>query len=51
MADITCCNDTECPLKDKCYGWTANKNEYYQSYFIESPREWDNCEYFYPLKD
>lgn len=52
MADITMCQDKDCPMKDHCYRYTAIANEYYQSYFTESPRKdlqcdefWDNKEY------
>ena len=38
MADITKCGDEECPLKESCYRYTAPRNEYMQSYFMESPR-------------
>jgi hypothetical protein len=33
MADISKCNNTECPFKAKCYRFTAKSNEYWQSYF------------------
>ena len=46
MADITMCKDKECPMKEKCYRFTARVNEFRQSYFAESPREWDKCDYF-----
>lgn len=46
MADITMCEWTNCPIKDKCYRYTAPKCEY-QTMFIEEPIEdWD-CEYFW----
>jgi len=37
MADITMCNDYSCPLKEKCYRYTATANEYYQMYLTSSP--------------
>ena len=54
MADITMCNDKQCPLKDKCYRFTAPANPYRQSYFYnlkettkdggtdKCPHFWDN---------
>lgn len=32
------CRSKECPIKDKCYRFTAKPSEY-QYYFIESPFE------------
>lgn len=46
MPDITMCNDKECPKRMKCYRFTALVNKNRQSYFIESPREWTDCDYF-----
>lgn len=48
MADITMCLWTDCPMKDKCYRYTAPKS-LYQSVFIEVPldKETDTCEYLY----
>ena len=37
MADITMCPGTDCPVKDKCYRFTANANEWGQSYFMNVP--------------
>jgi hypothetical protein len=37
MADITCCPGTNCPVKEKCYRFTAPKSEFMQSYFFEAP--------------
>jgi hypothetical protein len=37
MADITCCEGTNCPLKEKCYRFTAPKSELYQSYLMKEP--------------
>ena len=48
--DITMCKDIECPMKDSCYRHTAKSWEL-QSYFIDSPREWDKCEHFWKTKN
>jgi len=51
MADITMCLGKDCKVKDKCYRFTANKNEFMQSYFLNPPFEIkDNtftCEMFW----
>jgi hypothetical protein len=43
MADITMCNDDECPKKEYCYRFTAKPNPYRQSYFTYSPKQMDGC--------
>jgi len=45
MADITMCQESSCPRKDKCYRFTARVNEYRQSYFADK-MDTENCEYF-----
>jgi hypothetical protein len=50
MPDITMCQDNECPMKNKCYRFTATPSKYGQSYFAETPREDYYCDYFYPIK-
>lgn len=50
MADITMCEGINCPLKENCYRFTANKNEIYQSYFVEVPyneKKDGKCEYYW----
>jgi hypothetical protein len=39
MSDITMCPGTDCPVKEKCYRFTANASEFIQSYFFEPPFE------------
>jgi len=46
MPDIAMCNDDSCPMKKTCYRFVAVPNEFRQSYFTESPRKGDDCEYF-----
>ena len=46
MADITKCRDKDCPVKEKCYRWTAEE-DMMQSYFVESPRSDEGCEMFW----
>ncbi len=52
MSDITMCKDIKCPLKDKCYRFTAFVNPYRQSYFLDMKYSidgagTDDCEMFW----
>ncbi len=49
-ADIAMCNDYSCPDFDDCYRAQA-KPSMRQSYFLDSPREKDGCNYFWPLEE
>lgn len=49
MADITMCEGTDCPLKDKCYRYLAPKNPYRQSYFVNAPIKNSNCDYYWEI--
>ena len=51
MPDISMCNDYSCPQFDKCYRAQAKPSEYRQSYFRDSPRDKDGCNYFWPLEE
>ena len=46
MSDITMCEGTNCPHKEKCYRFTAKPSEY-QYYFIEPPIKDGKCEYYW----
>ncbi len=49
MADISKCNDSLCPSKDKCYRFNA-PNGMWQSYTnFNREGDADNCEYFYEM--
>lgn len=50
MPDISMCNDYSCPDFDRCYRAQAKPNPYRQSYFMESPRKMDGCDYFDPVE-
>ena len=39
MADITMCLFHDCRLKQVCHRYTALKNEFWQSYFVDDPRK------------
>jgi hypothetical protein len=47
MADITKCEGIDCPLKENCYRFTANDNEYRQSYFMTTPIKNGECDHFW----
>ena len=47
LPDITMCADKECPLSKQCYRFTAEPNEFRQSYFSVSPRDESGCSYFW----
>ena len=48
MADITMCSGLNCPKKESCHRYMANKS-FWQSYFTEVPynKELDDCEYYW----
>lgn len=50
MPDIIMCAgfslDFVCPLRNKCYNFTATPTQYRQAYFITIPYKNDRCEYF-----
>lgn len=47
MPDIAMCNDYSCPDFNRCYRAQAKPSEYRQSYFAESPRKMDGCDYLW----
>ena len=49
MPDISMCSGQDCPLKEKCYRYTAPKSEFWQSWFGNVPynHEKEKCEYFW----
>ena len=50
MADITMCSWEGCPMKEKCYRFTAPRCEY-QTVFIDVPiKDW-KCEYLWERED
>jgi len=46
MADITMCQNRQCPMRELCYRFTANANELYQSYALFKPNSAGVCENF-----
>jgi hypothetical protein len=47
MADITMCHGNDCPLKTKCYRYTAYASEYWQSIFTEVPYKDGDCQHYW----
>lgn len=52
MSDISKCMGTNCPLKKKCYRFTATPSEYLQSWFMEEPydTETKTCDFYWETK-
>lgn len=53
MPDITMCENKECPLKDKCFRYTATPSEHIQSYSYFKPTIVDGkatCDWFWDNK-
>ena len=46
MADITKCMGDGCPIKEKCYRYTA-KESTYQSYFTKAPFDGEKCDMYW----
>lgn len=47
MPDIAKCEGTGCPVKEKCYRFTAKDSEFRQSYFIEPPYKDGKCDHYW----
>jgi hypothetical protein len=46
MIDLCKCTDAECPMRQNCRRFTSSADVRGQSYFLESPREDQDCDYF-----
>jgi hypothetical protein len=46
MPDVSMCMNKECPLKEKCYRFTATPNEHIQSYGMFEPDKEGKCDYY-----
>ena len=52
MADISMCEDSKCPSKNKCHRYTAIPNEHWQAYSdFNRPVNEDKCKYFINNKE
>ena len=38
------CSGTNCPLREKCYRFTAKADNHYQSWFVEIPGNWEKTD-------
>lgn len=47
MTDIAKCLNQECPMKHKCYRWTAPSDKYGQLYADFKPDETGKCDNLY----
>lgn len=47
MPDISMCEGGACPLKEKCYRFTAKPFGLCQSYFMNPPYKDGKCDYFW----
>ena len=50
MPDITMCNGNNCELSSICYRYKAEPSKFRQSWFMDSPNEGLECEYFWEYK-
>jgi hypothetical protein len=46
MADITMCEGKGCEIKEICYRYRATPSEFGQSYFVKSPNNGLECDYY-----
>lgn len=52
MPDISMCDNKQCPLRFKCYRFTATPNPYRQSFGnFEYDEKKEKCEYFWDNKE
>lgn len=51
MADITMCPGTGCPLKDKCYRYTATPSELQSIFMVPPYKHGELCAQFWDNKD
>lgn len=49
--DITKCGDLTCPKRANCKRFMAESDQYWQSYFCESPRQGLVCREYWPMLD
>jgi len=50
MSDITKCTGKECPVKNKCYRFTAKSSDYMQSFFTIPPIKEGKCDMYWGEK-
>jgi len=47
MPDITMCSGKNCEMREICYRYTAEPSKFRQSYFLDTPNDGLECEYFW----
>lgn len=47
MPDISMCRNEECPLKEKCYRYTAEPSPFRQAYAEFKVNEEGGCDYYW----
>lgn len=50
MPDISMCQNEACPLKEKCYRYTATPNKKLQAYGWFKPNEEGKCDHYWDNK-
>lgn len=50
MSHIVMCEGVDCPIRGKCYRYTAVP-DFYKYYFIETPFKYDFCDKFISLEE
>ena len=52
MVDISVCNRRDCPKKDTCFRYLAERDEYYQSELIIDKKILDdNCDMYWQCRN
>ena len=48
MPDMAMCRDNECPIKERCYRYTAQPDKWNQVYGdFKYPKDAEKCDYFW----
>jgi len=47
--DICMCRDDTCPKRGGCYRYRAEPYKHWQSYFVSSPRDGDDCKRYWRM--
>lgn len=51
MADMTKCNNKDCPIQSNCYRKIAKDSEHqsWATFEYKKSGNWGSCEYYYPM--
>lgn len=47
MPDISMCPGNDCPMKEKCWRFTATPDPWRQAFFSTPPNDGEECEQFW----